>query len=447
MSSGFYKAPEFETIQLHGGQVPDSSQLARAVPIYSSASFCFKDSAHAASLMNLQRVPGLPTHIYTRISNPTVEVFEQRMAKLEGGFAATATASGHSAIFLAVTTIAEGGDNIVSSTSLYGGTFNLFKVTLKKFGISTKFVSSTDPGAFAAAIDEKTKAIFIESIGNPGFVFYDIPALAKVAHDHGIPLIVDNTFGMGGYLIRPFEHGADIIIHSATKWIGGHGTTIGGVIIDSGRFPWAKSGRFPSFTTPNESYNGVIFSEKFGPMAYILKIRMEMMRDLGPCMNPFGAFLLLQGLETLSLRADRHSSNAMALARWLAEHPKVSWVSYLGLELHPSHELARKFLHPGVFGGVLCFGANGGRETAAKLIDNFKLASHLTNVGDAKTLVIHPASTIHAQLSKEDLIVAGVSLDMIRVSVGLEAIGDIIADFEGAFAATFPNSASSCTCL
>lgn len=359
-------------------------------------------------------------------------MFENRIAALEGGVAAIATASGQSAQFLAISTIASAGDNIVSTSYLYGGTYNQFKVTFKKFGIGVKFVNGDDPALFAAAIDENTKAIYVESIGNPKYNVAPIPELAKVAHDHGIPLIVDNTFGMGGYLIRPIDLGADIVLHSATKWIGGHGTTIAGVVIDSGKFNWARSGKFPSFTSPSEGYHGMVFSDTFGAVAFAIKLRVELLRDLGPALNPFAAFLLIQGIETLSLRAQRHSENAFALAQWLSKHPKIAWVSYLGLESHPYHQKAKELLRPNAFGGVLSFGIKGDVTVASTVVDSLKLASQLANVGDAKTLVIHPATTTHQQLSDEEQLSSGVTHDLIRVSVGIEHINDIIADFEQA---------------
>jgi O-acetylhomoserine/O-acetylserine sulfhydrylase len=422
------KPQEFETLQLHAGQVPDPTTNARAVPIYASTSFVFNDSNHGAELFGLKAFG----HIYSRIGNPTVDVFENRIAALEGGVAAIATASGQSAQFLAISTIASAGDNIVSTSYLYGGTYNQFKVTFKKFGIGVKFVNGDDPALFAAAIDENTKAIYVESIGNPKYNVAPIPELAKVAHDHGIPLIVDNTFGMGGYLIRPIDLGADIVLHSATKWIGGHGTTIAGVVIDSGKFNWARSGKFPSFTSPSEGYHGMVFSETFGAVAFAIKLRVELLRDLGPAMNPFAAFLLIQGIETLSLRAQRHSENALALAQWLSKHEKIAWVSYLGLESHPYHQRAKELLRPNAFGGVLSFGIKGDVTVASTVVDSLKLASHLANVGDAKTLVIHPATTTHQQLSDEEQLSSGVTHDLIRVSVGIEHINDIIADFEQA---------------
>ncbi|KAJ6596539.1 Cys/Met metabolism PLP-dependent enzyme-domain-containing protein [Mycena sp. CBHHK59/15] len=429
----FHKEPEFDTIQLHAGQEPDPATNARAPPIYATTSYVFNNSDHAADLFGLRAFG----NIYSRIGNPTVDIFEKRMAALEGGAAAVATASGHSAQFLAIACLARPGQNIVASSYLYGGSFNQFKVTFPTFGIKVKFVTSTDPQAFADAIDENTRAIFVESIANPKYALNNIPELAKVAHANSIPLIVDNTFGMAGYMIRPFDFGADIIVHSATKWIGGHGTTIGGVIIDSGKFDWAKSGKFPIFTEPAEGYHGLVFTEAFGAVAFALKIRTELLRDVGPALNPFAAFLFLQGLETLSLRGQRHCENALALAKWLEKHPNVAWVSFLGLESHESYKLALQLLRPNAFGGVLSFGVKGNAEVATKVIDNLKLASNLANVGDAKTLVIHPASTTHSQLSAEEQISSGVTPDMIRVSVGIEAISDIIADFDASLKAAF----------
>ncbi|KAI0701028.1 O-acetylhomoserine ami [Cytidiella melzeri] len=429
-TSRFYREPDFETLQLHAGQEPDPTTNARAPPIYASTSFVFNDSQHAADLFGLRSFG----NIYSRLGNPTLDVFEKRIAALEGGAAALATSSGTAAQFMAISTIAGAGDNIVSSSFLYGGTYNQFKVFFKKFNIGVKWVTTANPVDYAAAIDKNTKAIYVESIGNPKYIVPDIPALAKIAHDNGIPLIVDNTFGMGGYLIRPIDHGADIVVHSATKWIGGHGTTIAGVIVDSGKFDWTRSGKFPSFTEPSEGYHGMKFSETFGPLAFIIKARVEVLRDLGATMNPFAAFLLLQGLETLSLRAERHSENSLALALWLQQHPKVSWVSYLGLEDHPSHALAKTLVRvEGQFGGVLSFGVKSSNASiGSKVVDTLKLASNLANVGDAKTLVIHPATTTHQQLTEAEQADAGVTPDLIRVSVGIENIKDIIADFEEA---------------
>ncbi|KAL1942237.1 hypothetical protein VTO73DRAFT_6301 [Trametes versicolor] len=427
----FYKAPEFETLQLHAGQEPDSATNARAPPIYATTSFVFNDSQHGADLFGLRALG----NIYSRIGNPTVDVFEKRIAALEGGAAAVAASSGQSAQFMAIAAIAKAGDNIISTSYLYGGTYNQFKVFLKRFGIAVKFVHSDDPAEFAAAIDDKTKAIYVESIGNPKYNVAPLPELSKVAHDHGVPLIVDNTFGMGGYLVRPIEHGADIVVHSATKWIGGHGTTIGGIVIDSGKFDWAKSGRFPDFTEPSEGYHGLKFSETFGAVAFAVKTRVEVLRDLGSALNPFGAFLLLQGLETLSLRAQRHSDNALLLAQWLKQHDEVSWVSYLGLESHSYHKEGLRLLRPGAFGGMLSFGVKGDAKIGSQVVDRLRLASNLANVGDAKTLVIHPASTTHQQLTDEEQLASGVTPDLIRVSVGIENIADIIADFENALKA------------
>jgi O-acetylhomoserine (thiol)-lyase len=419
----------FETLQVHAGQEPAPGTNARAVPIYQTTSYLFNDADHGARLFALQEFG----NIYTRIMNPTTDVFEKRIAALEGGAAALATASGQAAQFLALTTLAQAGDNIVSTSYLYGGTYNQFKVSLPRLGIGVKFVEGDDPEAFRQAIDDHTKAIYVESIGNPQFNVPDFAALAQVAHDHGIPLVVDNTFGAAGYLVRPIDHGADIVVQSATKWIGGHGTAIGGVIVDSGRFDW-RNGKFPLFTEPADGYHGLNFSEVFGPegpfgnIAFIIRARVEGLRDFGPALSPFNAFLLLQGLETLSLRIDRHASNALALAQWLQQQPQVAWVNYLGLADHPYHQRATQYLHHG-FGCVLNFGVHGGLEAGRQFIDRVKLASHLANVGDAKTLVIHPASTTHQQLTETEQRSAGVTPDLVRVSVGIEHIEDIQEDF------------------
>ncbi len=423
----------FETLQVHAGQEPAPGTNARAVPIYQTTSYVFDDTDHGARLFALQEFG----NIYTRIMNPTTDVFEKRIAALEGGVAALATASGQAAQFLAIATIAQAGDNIVSTSFLYGGTYNQFKVSLPRLGIKVKFVEGDDPESFRQAIDDRTKALYVETIGNPQFNIPDFAALAHIAHENGIPLIVDNTFGAGGYLARPIEHGADIVVESATKWIGGHGTSIGGVIVDSGKFDWGN-GKFPLFTEPAPGYHGLNFQEVFGPggsfgnIAFIIRARVEGLRDFGPSLSPFNAFLLLQGLETLSLRVDRHVSNALELARWLEQQEQVSWVNYPGLPNHPYHERAKKYLRHG-FGGVLNFGIKGGLEAGKAFINHVKLASHLANVGDAKTLVIHPASTTHQQLSNDEQLSAGVTADLVRVSVGIEHIDDIKADFQQAF--------------
>jgi O-acetylhomoserine (thiol)-lyase len=423
----------FETLQVHAGQEPAPGTNARAVPIYQTTSYVFDDAEHGARLFALQEFG----NIYTRIMNPTTDVFEKRIAALEGGVAALATASGQAAQFLAISTIAQAGDNIVSTSFLYGGTYNQFKVTLPRLGINVKFVEGDDPENFRQAIDENTKALYVETIGNPQFNIPDFAVLADIAHENGIPLIVDNTFGAGGYVARPIEHGADIVVESATKWIGGHGTSIGGVIVDSGKFDW-DNGKFPLFTEPSPGYHGLNFQEvfgkgsQFGNIAFIIRARVEGLRDLGAALSPFNAFLLLQGLETLSLRVERHVNNALELAKWLEQQEQVAWVNYPGLPNHPYHERAKKYLRHG-FGGVLNFGIKGGLEAGKAFISNVKLASHLANVGDAKTLVIHPASTTHQQLSDSEQISAGVTPDLVRVSVGIEHIDDIKEDFEQAF--------------
>ncbi|AFY81896.1 O-acetylhomoserine aminocarboxypropyltransferase/cysteine synthase family protein [Oscillatoria acuminata] len=423
----------FETLQVHAGQEPAPGTNARAVPIYQTTSYVFNDADHGANLFALKEFG----NIYTRIMNPTTDAFEKRIAALEGGVAALATSSGQAAQFLAIATICEAGDNIVSTSFVYGGTYNQFKVALPRLGINVKFVDGDNPEDFRKAIDDKTKAIYLESIGNPKCNIPDFSAIADIAHENGIPLIVDNTFGCGGYLCKPLEHGADIITESATKWIGGHGTSIGGVIVDSGKFDWGN-GKFPIFTEPSPGYHGMNFYETFGPkspfgnIAFIIRARVEGLRDFGPAMSPFNAFLLLQGLETLSLRVQRHADNAMELAKWLSKHPKVEWVKYAGLKKNPYHDLAKKYLTNG-FGCVVNFGIKGGMEAGREFINNVKLASHLANVGDAKTLVIHPASTTHQQLSEAEQQSSGVTPDMVRVSVGIEHIEDIKADFDQAF--------------
>jgi len=432
MENNNYK---FETLQLHAGQSPDSATKSRAVPIYQTTSYTFDDAKDASELFALQKFG----NIYTRLMNPTTDVFEQRVAALEGGVAALATSSGQAAETLAITTLAQAGDNIVSTSYLYGGTYNLFKVTLPRLGINTKFIDGDNPKDFEKAIDKNTKAIYIETIGNPRLNVPDFEALADVAHKNGIPLVVDNTFGAAGCLARPIEHGADIVVQSATKWIGGHGTSIGGVIVDSGNFDWGN-GKFPLFTEPSPGYHGLNFNEvfgkgsQFGNIAFIIRARVEGLRDFGPCQSPFNSFLLLQGLETLSLRIERHNSNAITLANWLNNHPSVEWVWHPSLPEHPSHENAKKYLKSGQFGSILNFGIIGGAESGKKFINNVKLASLLANVGDSKTLVIHPASTTHQQLSDEEQKTSGVLPEQIRVSVGIEHIDDIINDFDQALA-------------
>jgi len=435
MTNSNQPQPKYETLQLHAGQVPDETTRSRAVPIYQTTSYTFDNAEHAADLFGLKQFG----NIYTRIMNPTTAVFEERVAALEGGVAALATASGQAAEFLAITTLAQVGDNIVSTSLLYGGTYNLFKVTLPRLGIDVRFAEGDELGQFEALIDANTKALYLESVGNPRLNVPDIKPIADLAHRHGIPLIVDNTFGAAGYLIRPIEAGADIVVQSATKWIGGHGTSIGGVIVDSGRFNWGN-GNFPAFTQPSPGYHGLNFWETFGEgspfgnIAFIIRARVEQLRDLGPCQSPFNAFLFLQGLETLALRAERHSTNAAELAHWLKRHPLVRWVWYPGLEDHSSYETARRYFHRGLYGGIVVFGIEGDAEGGRLLIDRLELASHLANVGDAKTLVIHPASTTHQQLSEKEQRDSGVTPDMVRVSVGIEHIEDIIADFVSAFA-------------
>ncbi|KAL0637635.1 Homocysteine/cysteine synthase [Maublancomyces gigas] len=419
----------FETLCLHAGHEIDTTK-SRAVPIYSTSSFVFDNSAHAARLFGLKEAG----NIYSRIGNPTVDIFEKRIAALEGGVAAVAASSGQSAQFMAIAALCGSGDNIVSTSYIYGGTYNQFKVLLPGLGIKTKFVEGDSAEGIAAAIDDNTKAVYIESIGNPRYNVPDFEAISKVCKAAGVPLVVDNTFGAGGFLVRPIEHGADIVVASATKWIGGHGTTIAGVVVDSGNFDWGKNAkRFPQFVEPAAGYHGLKFWETFGRISFAVRVRVVILRDLGSCLNPFGAFQLIQGIETLSLRVERHVSNAMALAQWLEKHTQVEWVSYPGLQSHPSHSLAKKYLKRG-FGGVLSFGARGGATAGITIVDNLKLASNVANVGDAKTLVIHPFSTTHEQLTEAEKLTCGVTPDLIRVSVGIEHIDDIIEDFVQAFA-------------
>ena len=419
-----------DTLALHAGQAPDPATNARAVPIYATTSYVFNDTQHAADLFGL-RVFG---NIYTRIMNPTSDVFEKRVAELEGGVAALAVSSGQAATTLAVLNLARAGDNLVSSQTLYGGTYNLFEYTLPKLGISTKFVDIHNLDQVRAAIDAGTRLLFVETIGNPRLDVPNFEALADIAHSAGIPLVVDNTFGAAGTLSRPIDYGADILVHSATKWIGGHGTAIGGVVVDAGKFDWASASsrtRFPEFTAPDPSYHGLVYTEAFGPAAFIIKLRVQLLRDLGPALSPFNSFLFLQGLETLPLRIRRHSDNALAIARWLARDGRVEWVSYPGLETHPEHKNATRYLKDG-FGGVLTFGVKGGHAVARALIDRVKLFSLLANVGDAKSLIIHPASTTHEQLSPEQQRATGVTPELVRLSVGLEDVRDLIADLDQA---------------
>ncbi|MGG4041266.1 homocysteine synthase [Bacillus smithii] len=419
-----------ETLAVHAGQVPDPTTLSRAVPIYQTSSFVFNDSQHAADLFGLKE----EGFVYTRIINPTTDVFEKRIAALEGGVGALALASGQASVFYSILNIASVGDEIVSSSSLYGGTYNLFSHTLPSFGITVKFVDPADPKNFEKAITSKTKAVFAETIGNPKGDVLDIEAVAEIAHHHSIPLIVDNTIP-SPYLLRPIDFGADIVVHSATKFIGGHGNAIGGVIVDSGKFDWKKSGKFPGLTEPDPSYHGLIYTEEAGEAAYITKARVKLLRDLGAPLSPFNSFLFLQGLETLHLRLERHSQNALEVAKFLEKEEAVKSVSYPGLESHPSYELAKKYLPKGQ-GAVLTFEIKGGVEAGKKLIDSVQLFSHLANIGDSKSLIIHPASTTHQQLSSEEQLDTGVTPGLIRLSVGTEAIDDILYDLKQAIKAS-----------
>lgn len=425
----------FETLQLHAGQEEvEGTTRARAVPIYQTTSYTFRDSEHGANLFALKEFG----NIYTRIMNPTADVFEKRVAALEGGVAALAVASGQAAQFLALHNILEAGDNFVSSPNLYGGTYNQFKVAFKRLGIEARFAADEQPANYESLIDANTKAIYCESISNPGFLIPDFEGLAGLARKYDIPLIVDNTFGAAGYLFRPLEHGANVVVESATKWIGGHGTSIGGVIVDGGNFNWGN-GKFRQFSEPSEGYHGLVFWDVFGSngpfgnIAYIIRARVEGLRDMGPALSPFNAFLLLQGLETLSLRVQRTVDNTLALAKWLESNPAVDQVIYPGLPGHPAHDHAKKYLRNG-FGGVLSFTLKGGKENATRLVENLKLVSHLANVGDSKTLIIQPSATTHQQLSESEQRAAGVLPNMLRVSVGIEHIDDIKADFEQAIA-------------
>jgi O-acetylhomoserine (thiol)-lyase len=429
--------PGFDTIALHGGQAPDSATNSRAVPIYQTSSYVFDSADHAADLFALRQFG----NIYSRIMNPTADVLEKRLAELEGGTGALAVASGQAAITLAVLNITGAGQNIVAGSNLYGGTYTLFHYTLARLGIEARFVDSSDPENFARAIDGNTRLLYLEAVGNPRNNVDDFAAIAQVAHDHGIPLVVDNTVTTP-CLLRPFDFGADIVVHSLTKFIGGHGTSIGGAIVDSGRFNWGN-GKFPEFSEPDPSYHGIVFWEAFGNheravapgLAYILKARVQLLRDLGPCLAPFNAFLFLQGLETLPLRMKRHGENALAVARWLEAHPAVSWVNYPGLESHRDHAQALRYLPHGQ-GAIVGFGIKGGRPAGVKLINSVKLFSHLANIGDAKSLIIHPASTTHQQLTPEEQQASGVTEDFVRLSVGLENVEDLLADLDQALEAS-----------
>jgi O-acetylhomoserine (thiol)-lyase len=420
----------FETKAIHGGQESDPTTGARAVPIYQTTSYAFRNTEHAASLFALRE----PGNIYTRIMNPTNAVFEKRMALLEGGVGAVATASGQAAETIAILNIVRSGDEIVSANSLYGGTYTLFSSTFTKLGIKVKFVDPSDLSNFGNAITPRTRAVYAESLGNPKLDTLDFTAVSKIAHEAGVPLIVDNTVPTP-YLLNPFDYGVDIVVHSATKFIGGHGTSIGGVIIDSGRFDWTN-GKYSDLTEPDPTYHGIKYVETFGEAAYITKARVHLLRDLGPAMSPFNAFLFLQGLETLPLRMERHSKNATEIAKHLLEHPKVAWVNYPGLPSHPSFTTAKKYFSRGLFGALMGFGIKGGREAGKRFIDSLELISHLANIGDAKTLAIHPASTTHSQLSTEEQIQTGVTDDYIRLSIGLETVDDIIEDLDQALSKT-----------
>ncbi|HEX8427671.1 O-acetylhomoserine aminocarboxypropyltransferase/cysteine synthase [Hymenobacter sp.] len=425
----------FETLQLHAGQQPDPTTGSRAVPIHQTTSYVFKNAEHGANLFALKEFG----NIYTRLMNPTTDVFEQRIAALEGGVAALAVSSGQAAQFIALNNILQAGDNFVSTAHLYGGTYNQFKVAFKRLGIEARFVDGDQPESFETLIDDKTKAIYLETIGNPSFSIPDFEKIAAIAEKHDLPLVVDNTFGAGGYLFRPLEHGAHIVVESATKWIGGHGTSIGGVIVDGGKYDFGN-GKFPQFTEPSEGYHGLVFNDvfgvggPFGNIAFIIRARVEGLRDFGPSQSPFNSFLLLQGLETLSLRVERTVENALRIATWLEQHPQVEAVNYPGLKSSPYNALAQKYLKRGA-GGVLTFAIKGSKDTATQFIDNLKLVSHLANVGDAKTLIIQPAATTHQQLSEAEQRAAGVTPTLLRLSIGIEHFEDIQADLQQAFEA------------
>ena len=416
---------KFDTRVLHAGQQPDPATGARAVPVHNSTSYVFEDTTHAAGVFDLQE----PGHIYSRISNPTVAVLEERVAALEGGVGAVATSSGMAALHLIVTTLLSGGDEIVASRAIYGGSYNLLEHTLRRFGVTTRWVEP-DAGAIRQAVTGRTRMVFAETIGNPRMNVLDFEAVSAVTREAGVPLVVDSTFATP-FLCRPFEHGADIVMHSATKFLGGHGVALGGVVVDSGRFDWARSGRFDQLTEPSPGYDGVAFAEHFGPLAFVMKARLEGLRDFGACLNPQAAFYLLQGIETLPLRMKRHSENALEVARWLEQHELVSWVSYPGLDSHADHSLTQRFLPDGA-GALLTFGVAGGREGGRLFIESLEVFSHLANVGDAKSLVIHPASTTHQQMTDAELEAAGVGADLVRLSVGLEDVRDLVKDLDRA---------------
>ena len=438
---------KYETLQLHAGQEVDPTTGSRAVPIYQTTSFVFKNAEHGANLFALKEFG----NIYTRIMNPTTDVFEKRIAALEGGVAAVATASGLSAQFIALNNILKAGDNFVSTSFLYGGTHNQFKVGFKRLGIEARFADGDDPRSFKSLIDENTKALYIETIGNPKFNLPDFEAIVALANEYDLPLVVDNTFGAGGFLFKPLEHGAHVVVASATKWIGGHGTSIGGIIVDGGNYNWGN-GKFKEFSEPSEGYHGLVFSDVFGidnplglpNIAFAIRARVEGLRDFGPALSPFNAFQLIQGLETLSLRVQRTVDNALDLAQWLENHPQVDKVNYLGLKSSPYHQLAKKYLHNG-YGGVLSFNVKGGKEKALELINNLELISHLANVGDAKTLIIQPSATTHQQLSDKEQLAAGVEPNLLRLSVGIEHIDDIKTDLEYAFEAIKNTTESNLT--
>ncbi|PRX02989.1 UNVERIFIED_ORG: O-acetylhomoserine sulfhydrylase [Martelella mediterranea] len=421
------REPGFSTLSIHAGAAPDSATNARATPIYQTTSYVFNDSDHAAALFGLQEFG----NIYTRITNPTTAVLEERVAALEGGSAAVAVASGHAAQLLTFHMLMQPGDNFVAARRLYGGSINQFGHAFENFGWSVRWADSGDIASFAAQIDENTKAVYIESLANPGGTFVDIAAIARVAHDHGLPLIVDNTMATP-YLVRPFEHGADIVVHSLTKFLGGHGNSMGGILVDGGTFDWSKSGRYPMLSTPRAEYNGLVLHEAFGTMAFALGARVLSLRDLGPAISPFNAFMLSTGIETLPLRMQRHCDNALAVAKWLKQSDKVAWVSYPGLEDDENHDLQQRYAPKGA-GAVFTFGLTGGYEAGKTFVEGLELFSHLANIGDTKSLVIHPASTTHAQLTTEQQIAAGAGPDVVRLSVGIEDVADIIADLEQAF--------------